>query len=124
MNKTNLPAVIPKPKVKQKKKKDLSAKQKLWQKRSKLFWRLKGMVYFSKQASKDVVTENEMSKLEELDKLIKELNKEYTANSIKLGFNAKYRCWCGKEAKYKYINKNEYYCENHNFFDNTESINL
>ena len=98
MNSDNLPAVIPKEVVKEKEVKILSKRQQLWLNRSHILWRLKGLPYLNRYGSSDTLTIEEQDKLDLIEKLRKELITDFTANSIKLGFNAKYRCWCGKEA--------------------------
>ena len=98
-NKKNLPAITPKAKRITKKKRILTVNQQRWQDRSSIFWRIKGMgIRHSSCITNEYLTPSEISKINEINKLIQELNDDYVENSRKLGFNAKNRCWCGKEA--------------------------
>lgn len=88
-----------------------SPKQESWRKRVNLLWRIKGMVI-----PWDVpMTEEERGKLTQAQTLIQDVVRDFTKNSVALGFNAVDRCYfCGKPAvtidKYGH-----YVCEKHNY---------
>lgn len=91
--------------------KKLSDKQIIWRKRAQLFWRLKGMKYYYFNINDKCVTDTEIVLLNRLNDIIKELNNNYTKNSIILGFNAKPRCFCGKLGFA--TEANSWYCKKH-----------
>ena len=72
-----------------------SPKQESWRKRVNLLWRIKGIV-----VPMDVpMTKEEKEKLSQAQALIREVIKDFTKNSVALGFNAVNRCYyCGKPA--------------------------
>lgn len=84
-----------------------SPKQLSWRRRVMLLWRIKGMVI-----PWDVpMTQGEREKLTQAKNLIEEVVKDFTKNSVTLGFKAVDRCYfCGKPAVT--IDKNGHYvCE-------------
>lgn len=83
-----------------------SPKQLSWRKRVNLLWRIKGMVI-----PLDVpMTEEERNKLTQAQNLIQDVVRDFTKNSVTLGFNAVDRCFfCGKPAVTIY--KSRYICE-------------
>lgn len=83
-----------------------SLKQKRWYERSRILWRLKGIII---PFSGNVLTTVEIEKLTQAFSLIEEVIKDSTNSSIELGFNAKPRCeYCGKplDSNNKCINSN------------------
>lgn len=71
--------------------KNFSPKQELWQRRSRLLWRLKGMegtLYHSQ----DIITQSERIQLNAAFGLIADVLHNFTKSSKELGFNAKERC--------------------------------
>ena len=72
-----------------------SPKQESWRKIVNLLWRIKGIV-----VPMDVpMTKEEKEKLSQAQALIREVIKDFTKNSVALGFNAVNRCYyCGKPA--------------------------
>ena len=72
-----------------------SPKQESWRKRVNLLWRIKGMVI----PMDAPMTKEEKEKLSQAQTLIGEVVKDFTRNSVALGFNAVNRCYyCGKPA--------------------------
>lgn len=72
-----------------------SPKQESWRKRVNLLWRIKGMVI----PMVAPMTKEEKEKLSQAQALIREVVKDFTSNSVALGFNAVNRCYyCGKPA--------------------------
>ena len=75
-------------------KKELSSKQQLWLKRSRLLWRLKGM---SVGIDSNIVTPKEEALLKMAFRCIRQVCNDSTESSRELGFNAVERCGiCGK----------------------------
>ena len=73
----------------------LSPKQESWRKRGSLLWRIKGIVV----PMDAPMTKEEKEKLSHAQALIREVIKDFTKNSVALGFNAVNRCYyCGKSA--------------------------
>ena len=72
-----------------------SPKQESWRKRVNLLWRIKGIII-----PMDVpMTKEEKEKLSQAQALIREVIKDFTKNSVALGFNAVNMCYyCGKPA--------------------------
>lgn len=76
-------------------KKELSPKQQLWLKRSRLLWRLKGM---SVGIDSNLVTPREEALLKMAFRCIRQVCNDSTESSKELGFNAVPRCkYCGRE---------------------------
>lgn len=72
-----------------------SPKQESWRKRVNLLWRIKGMVI----PMNAPITKEEKEKLSQVQTLMGEVIKDFTKNSVALGFNAVNRCYyCGKPA--------------------------
>ena len=72
-----------------------SPKQESWRKRVNLLWRIKGIVVPMDAPT----TKEEKEKLSQAQALIREVIKDFTKNSVALGFNAVNRCYyCGKPA--------------------------
>lgn len=72
-----------------------SPKQESWRKRVNLLWRIKGITV----PVDAPMTKEEKEKLSQAQALIKEVIKDFTKNSVALGFNAVNRChYCGKPA--------------------------
>lgn len=140
LDKDNLPAVVYKynPFKEEKEIKPPTKKQITWRKRAILFWRLRGLNYIVPKdiAVDDYITKEEYGLLEQFNRIVNTLNNGFTKNSIKLGFNAKHRCWCGKVAKYysehstfiskrfgysEYLTERRYCCDEHkSFYNNNE----
>ena len=72
-----------------------SPKQESWRRRVHFLWRIKGMT-----VSIDApMTKEEKEKFSQAQTLIGEVIKDFTKNSVALGFNAINRCYyCGKPA--------------------------
>ena len=72
-----------------------SPKQESWRKRVNLLWRIKGIT-----VPEDApMTKEEKEKLSQAQALIGEVIKDFTKNSVALGFNAVNRCYyCGNPA--------------------------
>ena len=71
-----------------------SPKQESWRKRVNLLWRIKGMIPMDAPMTKE-----EKEKLSQAQALIRGVIKDFTKNSVALGFNAVNRCYyCGKPA--------------------------
>lgn len=71
--------------------KNFSPKQELWQRRSRLLWRLKGMKD-TLHGNRDIITQSERIQLEAAFGLIADVLRNFTESSRELGFNAKKRC--------------------------------
>ena len=72
-----------------------SPKQESWRKRVNLLWRIKGMII----PMDAPMTKEEKDKLSRAQTLIKGAVKDFTKNSVALGFNTVNRCYyCGKPA--------------------------
>ena len=72
-----------------------SPKQESWRKRVNLLWRIKGITV----PMDAPMTKEEKEKLSQAQALIREVIKDFTKNSVALGFNAVNRCYyCGKPA--------------------------
>ncbi len=72
-----------------------SPKQKSWRRRVVLLWRIKGVTI----PMDAPMTKEEREKLSQAQTLIEEVVKDFTDNSVALGFNAVNRCYyCGKPA--------------------------
>ena len=97
---SNLPAVMYKfPKEVARVKRVASPKQLKWRARASWLWRFRGAILYSKFVSYDgVLTIEEQEKLSQAQSLVNSVIKDFTKNSIKLGFNTKPRCWCGRVA--------------------------
>lgn len=77
-----------------------------WQARNRILWRLKGM--FVPLNGTNVLTQEELAKLNTAFTLIKEVCDNSIQSSIELGFNAKPRCrMCNK------IVYSDGYCKSH-----------
>ena len=83
----------------------MTEKQLRWQKRNRIFFRLKGMTGFSFEEG--VLTPLERSELNTALSIIRKVIRDSTESSIELGFNAKKRCFCGKPV----VDGSEYYKE-------------
>lgn len=87
-----------------------SPKQLSWRKRVNLLWRIKGMIIPNAP-----MTEEERDKLTQAQNLIKDVVKNFTKNSVALGFNAVDRCYfCGKPAV-TIDGHGHYVCGKHNY---------
>lgn len=72
-----------------------SPKQESWRKRVNLLWRIKGIII----PMDAPITKEEKEKLSQAQALIREVIKDFTKNSVALGFNAVNMCYyCGKPA--------------------------
>lgn len=72
-----------------------SPKQESWRRRVVLLWRIKGVTI----PMDAPMTKEEREKLSQAQTLIEEVVKDFTDNSVALGFNAVNRCYyCGKPA--------------------------
>lgn len=79
----------------------MTEKQKRWQKRNRVLWRLKGMSipYYS---GTGILTPVEVEKLTQAFSLIREVVNDSTQSSRELGFNAVERCrYCGKPSTHE-----------------------
>ena len=84
-----------------------SPKQESWRKRVNLLWRIKGIIV----PMDAPMTKEEKEKLSQAQALIMEIVKDFTKNSVALGFNAVNRCYyCGKSAV-TIDNRGHYVCE-------------
>lgn len=84
-----------------------SPKQESWRRRVNLLWRIKGMIIPMGVS----MTKEEKEKLSQAQTLIGEVIKDFTKNSVALGFNAVNRCYyCGKPAV-TIDNKGHYVCK-------------
>lgn len=73
-------------------------KQLAWRARVKLLWKLKSIHLNTSGVS---LTQEEKQRLEGINIIINNIVKDFTSNSITLGFNAVNRCYyCGKPASY------------------------
>lgn len=72
--------------------KQLSDKQNKWLIRSKILWRIKGIMI---KPDPSVLTEEEVNMINEINRLVSLINEHSKENSIKLGFNAIERCEIG-----------------------------
>ena len=87
-----------------------SPKQLAWRKRVNLLWRIKG-IYFP--IGSTPLTQEEKEKLSQASTLISEVVRDFTVNSVALGFNAVNRCfYCGKPAISISV-LGHYICEKH-----------
>lgn len=74
----------------------MTEKQRRWQERSRILWRLKGM-YIVTASSNNILTATETEKISQAMTLIREVVRDSTESSRELGFNAIERCKiCGK----------------------------
>ena len=74
----------------------MTGKQRRWQERSRILWRLKGM-YVVTASSNNVLTATETEKISQAMSLIRDVVDNSTQSSRELGFNAVERCRiCGK----------------------------
>lgn len=79
----------------------MTEKQLKWQKRSRILWRLNGMVGFPFEEG--VLTPLEHKRLNVAFSIIRGVVQDPVESSIELGFNAKKRChFCGKPVVEKY----------------------
>ena len=84
-----------------------SPKQESWRKRVNLLWRIKGIII----PMDAPITKEEKEKLSQAQALIREVIKDFTKNSVALGFNAVNRCYyCGKPAV-TIVDGGHYVCE-------------
>ena len=84
-----------------------SPKQESWRKRVGLLWRIKGIII----PMDAPMTKEEKEKLSQAQALIMEIVKDFTKNSVALGFKAVNRCYyCGKSAV-TIDNRGHYVCE-------------
>ena len=84
-----------------------SPKQESWRKRVNLLWRIKVIIV----PMDAPMTKEEKEKLSQAQALIMEIVKDFTKNSVALGFNAVNRCYyCGKSAV-TIDNRGHYVCE-------------
>jgi hypothetical protein len=76
----------------------MTEKQRRWQERNRILWRLKGM-YIVTASSNNILTATESEKISQAMSLIRDVVDNSTQSSRQLGFNAVERCRiCGKPA--------------------------
>lgn len=74
----------------------MTEKQRRWQERSRILWRLKGM-HIVTASSNNILTATETEKISQAMALIRDVVGNSTQSSRELGFNAVERCGiCGK----------------------------
>lgn len=74
----------------------MTEKQRRWQERSRILWRLKGM-YIVTASSNNILTATETEKISQAMTLIRDVVGNSTQSSRELGFDAVERCRiCGK----------------------------
>lgn len=93
----------------------MTEKQLRWQKRSRILFRLKGMVGFSFEEG--VLTPLERNELNTALSIIRKIIRDSTESSIELGFNAKKRYFCGKPV----VEGSEYCVEHKNLVNDNSS---
>lgn len=93
----------------------MTEKQLKWQKRSRILFRLKGMIGFSFEEG--VLTPLERNELNTALSIIRKIIRDSTESSIELGFNAKKRCFCGKPV----VEGSEYCVEHKNLVNDNSS---
>ena len=93
----------------------MTEKQLRWQKRSRILFRLKGMVGFSFEEG--VLTPLERNELNTALSIIRKIIRDSTESSIELGFNAKKRCFCGEPI----VEGGEYCVEHKNLVNDNSS---
>lgn len=93
----------------------MTEKQLRWQKRSRILFRLKGVIGFSFEEG--VLTPLERNELNTALSIIRKIIRDSTESSIELGFNAKKRCFCGKPV----VEGSEYCAEHKNLVNDSSS---
>ena len=84
-----------------------SPKQESWRKRVNLLWRIKGITV----PMDAPMTKEEKEKLSQAQALIREVIKDFTKNSVALGFNAVNRCYYCSKPAVTIDDRGHYVCE-------------